>query len=238
MKSILLPKIFIDRSPDGRYKNLEGKPKISYSQWTSWKSNQYRPGYIKQYICGITLPDGIYANFGSACGTYIESLATNNSECHEKYKHLLSDEDRVILENLEYPDNSVYEDYIVIDMGNFVIEGYADRCTYGDYLHTTDYKTGSIEKKKQEYNSPDYMQTRIYSYQKENEGNSIGDCGVIMLDRAGNNSPKSPIRLTGKWEYIPTPYNRKKTEEFLDKDVRKFVSEISDYYIKYKKIFN
>ena len=81
------------------------------------------------------------------------------------------------------------------------------------------------------------MQTNLYSYQKENDGYSIEECGVIMLDRAGNNSAKSPIRLTGKVEFIPTPYSRERTEEFLDSTVRKTVEEISDYYQKYLKLF-
>lgn len=237
--SIVLPKKFIDRSPDQKYKHLEGKEKISYSQVTSWKDNSYRPGYIKQYMCGITLPDGIFANFGSACGTYIEGIATGNLDCHDEYKHLLSDDDRKILENLDYPDNCIYEDYIVIDLGDFVMEGYADRCHYAEdmKLATTDFKTGSIAKKKNDYASLDYKQTSVYSYQKELEGYSIYDSGVILLDRAGNNSPKSPIRLTGKIEYIPTPYDRVATEEFLDGTVRKVVQEISDYYKQYLKLF-
>lgn len=236
---LILPKTFIDRSPDGKYSKFNGMPKLSYSQITSWKSDQYRPGYIKQYICGIQVPSGIFADYGSACGTYIESVATKNSECHEEYKHLLSENDRQILNDLDYPENSVYEDYIVVDMGDFVIEGFADRCTYFEdqSLHTHDFKTGSIAKKKADYASSDYKQTNVYSYVKENEGNSISDCGVILLDRAGNNSPKSPIRLTGKIEFVPTPYNRAQTEEFLDSTVRKVAQEISDYYKQYQKLF-
>ena len=238
MSKIILPKKFIDRSPDGKYKHLNGKNKISYSQWTSWKSNQYRPGYIKQYIVGISLPDGIFSSYGSSCGTFIESIGTGSKECHEEYKHWLSEEDRIFLQSLEYPENSIYEDYIVVDMGDFVIEGYADRIIYNDKnIRVQDFKTGSIAKKKAEYASPEYKQTRLYSYQKENEGHSIDDCGVILLDRAGNNSQKSPLRLTGKFEYIPTPYNRSEIEEYLDNDVRKIVTEISDYYQKYLKLF-
>ena len=62
--------------------------------------------------------------------------------------------------------------------------------------------------------------------------------GVIMLDRAGNNSPKSPIRLTGKVEYIETPYNKKEIENFLNKDVRKIAKEISNYYSKYLELLS
>lgn len=234
---LLLPRKFIDRSPDGKYASLVDKPKLSYSQITSWKSPTYKSGYIKQYICGIELPSGMFADFGSACGTYIEAKANNDPGCHEEYAHILSDNDRAILDALEYPEDSIYEDLVVIDMGDFCIEGYIDRSKHADKTATIlDYKTGSIAKKKEEYAGPDYRQTNVYSYFKENEGYSIDDCGVLLLDRAGNNSAKSPIRLTGKSEYIPTPYSREKTEEFLDKDVRKIATEISDYYKQYLKL--
>lgn len=236
--SIVLPKIFIDKSPDQKYKDLNGKPKVSYSQWTSWKSTQYRPGYIKQYMCGIQLPDGIFSSYGSSVGTFMESIGTKNNECHEPYKHLLSSFDKEFLLSLDFPENSVYEDYIVVDMGDFVIEGYADRIIYNDKnIIVQDFKTGSIAKKKSEYASPDYRQTRLYAYQKENEGFIVNDCGVILLDRAGNNSAKSPIRLTGNLEYIPTQYIRSEIEDYLDKNVREIVTEISDYYQKYLKLF-
>lgn len=239
MSNIILPKTFTDKSPDGKYAHLNNKPKISYSQITSWKDKTYRPDYIKQYFLGIEIPSGIFADYGSACGTYIEHLGTGDNECHEDYKHLLSDFDREVLKNLEYPENSVYEDYIVIDMGDYCIEGFADR---GIYLPqrkviVEDFKTGSVAKKKSFYSSEDYKQTNLYSYQKEEEGYEIEDCRVLLLDRAGNNSAKSPIRLTGKIEMIPTPYSRAETEIFLE-GVTKTVNEISDYYQRYLDIFS
>lgn len=238
MSELELPRKFIDRSKDGRYKHLEGKAKLSYSQISSWKSPLYKSGYVKQYMLGVKLPSGIYADYGSACGTYIESLATGDKSCHTEYQHLLSESDRKVLEALEYPNDSVYEDLVVLDLGEFCLEGYIDRATHfpEKIAHIVDYKTGSIAKKKSEYQSEDYKQTNVYAYFKEKEGYTIEECGVWMLDRAGNNSAKSPIRLTGLTEYIPTPYSREKTEEYLDKDVRKIAHEISDYYKKFKKL--
>lgn len=236
-KELILPRKFIDRSPDGRYKNLEGKPKLSYSQISSWKSPQYKPSYIKQYMFGASIPSGIFADFGSACGTYIEAIGTKNKDCHLEYAHILSESDRAILKDLDYPSDSVYEDLVVIDLGEFCIEGYIDRSYHQNQkAHVLDYKTGSIAKKKADYASLEYNQTRVYSYFKESQGYEIADCGVLLLDRAGNNSAKSPIRLTGKSEYIETPYNRAETEVFLDRDVRAIAHEISDYYQRYKKL--
>ena len=115
-----------------------------------------------------------------------------------------------------------------------------DRGTYldGNRVKIVDYKTGSIAKKSSFYSSKDYKQTGVYAYAKDIEGYSVVDCGVIMLDRAGNNSPKSPIRLTGKVEYIETPYNKKEIENFLNKDVRKIAKEISNYYSKYLELLS
>ena len=145
-----------------------------------------------------------------------------------------------ILEGLQLPENSIYEDLIVIDLGDFVIEGFMDRGTYleGNMVKIVDYKTGSIAKKSSFYSSKDYKQTGVYAYARDIEGYSVVDCGVIMLDRAGNNSPKSPIRLTGKVEYIETPYNKKEIENFLNKDVRKIAKEISSYYSKYLELLS
>ena len=238
MSELLLPKIFIDRSIDQKYKHLNGKPKVSYSQINSWKDPQYRPDYIKQYMVGIQIPSGIFADYGSAAGTFVEAIGTKDMKCHDEYSHILSDSDRDFLKQLEYPENSIYEDYIVVDMGDYCIEGFADRGIYTtpNTVIVEDFKTGSIAKKKAFYASDDYMQTNLYSYQKENEGFEVEDCRVILLDRAGNNSAKSPIRLTGKLEMIPTPYSREKTELFLEQ-VTETVHEISDYYKKYKKFF-
>ena len=234
---MILPRQFEDKS--GKYEHLNGKTKLSYSQISSWLDPTYKAGYIKQYIAGIKLPSGIFAEFGSACGTYIEALGTGDISVHDEYKHLLSDFDKEVLEGLELPKNSVYEDLIVIDMGDFVIEGFMDRCTYleENRLSVFDYKTGSIVKKEGFYASNDYKQTGVYAYARDLEGYEIVDCGVIILDRAGNNSPKSPLRLTGKTKYIETPYIKKNIEKFLEKDVRKVAKEISEYYTKYLELF-
>ena len=95
---MILPRKFEDKS--GKYTHLNGKPKLSYSQITSWMDSQYKPSYIKQYIAGIKLPSGVFAEYGSACGTYIEALGTGNISAHDDYKHLLSDEELTELSSL------------------------------------------------------------------------------------------------------------------------------------------
>lgn len=234
MAELILPRIFEDKSPDGKYKHLNGAPKISYSQINSWVDPLYHADYLKNYFLKISLPSGIFAEFGSACGEYIESKGVGTVPNTDR----LCDTDVEILGGIEYPENSIYEDLIVIDMGEFVIEGYADRCIYlpENELIVEDFKTGSIAKKGGFYASQDYMQTKLYAFEKENLGYKIKDCKVLMLDRAGNGSEKHPIRLTGKTQYIPTPYNRKEVEKYLKK-IKFVAKDISDCYQTYLKIF-
>lgn len=236
-KNLILPKTFTDFSKDGKYKHLDGKPKLSYSQVNSWKDVKYKPDYIKKYFVGIDVPGNMFTDYGSAVGTYIESIGTNDNDCHKEYEHWLSDFDREFLNSMDYPDNCVYEDMIVVDCGRFVMEGYIDRSLYeGNKISIRDFKTGSIDKKTSEYSSPDYNQTTLYSYQKELEGYEIIDSEVALLDRAGNNSAKSPIRLTGKISIIPTPYSTERALNFL-KSVENTAEEISEAYQKYLKFF-
>ena len=237
---MVLPRIFEDKSTDKKYEKWNGMPKISYSQITSWNDPQYKSDYIRTYMVGIPNKGNMFTDYGSACGTFIESIGTNNTACHDAYKHFLSDTDReTLLHKIEYPENSKYEDYIAINVDDlFVIEGYIDRAIYlpENKIIVQDFKTGSVAKKADYYSDPNYKQTNIYAYAKENEGYEVVDCMVLMFDRVGNGSAKSPIRLTGKVEVIPTPYNRKETEKFL-KGVKKTAKEISDYYQKYKHFF-
>lgn len=237
---ILLPRVFKDMSPDGKYKCWNGLPKISYSQYTSWKDPMYRPSYFRSYFMEFPREGSVFTEFGSGVGTWIEAVGTGCNKCHEPYVDQLSDYDREFLSTkLPYPDKAIYEDYVVYAVdGEFVIEGYIDRTIYlpDNKIIVEDFKTGSIEKKKKDYLSPDYKQTRLYSFIKESEGYDIEDCRVILLDRKGNGSEKHPMRLTGELEILPTPYKSEEMEEFID-DIRKTVVEISDNYKQYLKLF-
>ena len=237
---LILPRVFKDMSKDQKYKHLEGMPKLSYSQITSWKNPMYKNDYLRGYFMKIPSEGSVFTEFGSASGTWIESVGTGCDKCHEPYAHLLSEFDKEVLSSkLDYPETAVYEDYIVLNIDDeFIIEGYIDRTIYlpNKKVIVEDFKTGSIEKKKSEYLSPDYRQTRLYAYAKELEGYEIEDCRVVLLDRKGNGSEKHPMRLTGEIEILPTPYERKAVEYFLQ-DVRKTAVEISNTYKQYLKIF-
>lgn len=236
MSELLLPRIFEDKTEDNRYTHLNGKPKLSYSQFTSWKSDQYRAGYIKQYMAKIELPSGIFAQYGSEVGEYKEWLG-NGQIGNEPENSILTDADKEFLRSEKYPENSKYEDLILVDCGNFVIEGYIDRCIYlpDNKVVIQDFKTGG-EKKIADYASPDYGQTTLYCYDKVQNGYDIERSEVILYDRKGNGRSNAPMRLTGKTTLIPTPYSEERAEKLL-KDISKTALEISNYYTQFLKFF-
>lgn len=237
---IVLPRVFDNDEGKGNPENdvYLGLPKISYSQLGSWKDLKYRKDYFKKYFAGMSLPSGVFAEYGTACGKFMESFGQTKDETKSVRLPMLSNFDVEVLKQIEYPDNSVYEEHIVIhreDLG-YVIEGFADRIIYEENnIIVEDFKTGNLDNKVDFYASDDYMQTRLYAYRKIQQGYNLKDCRVLMLGRKGNGSPNHPMRLSGETKYIPTPYDEAKVEEFL-KGIDETIKEISEYYQTYLKL--
>lgn len=227
--SIILPKTY--EATKDKYKQHNGKPKLSYSQYNSWISPEYRKDYILRYFMGRKDEGNKWSDFGGEIGKFIESHASG-SVLDTK---IISNEDIEILKGLEYTDNCEYEDEIVVDMGDFVIQGFIDRSKYKDNeVIITDFKTGNIDKADL-YRSEDYGQTTLYSFQKEVEGFKIAGSNVLLLGRKGNGYAKSPIRLSGETLEIETPYSKKRAILLLEK-MKKAAIEISNAYNVYKKL--
>lgn len=234
---MILPRTYED--PHGKYPQHKGKAKLSYSQYTSWKDEQYQPQYIVQYFSGIKLPDGIWAEYGKNVGEFIEHYA-------QKLKHpeytMLSDEDKEFLRTLDYPENCTYEDEIVFDCGAFVVQGFTDRTELFECnsVGTRDYKTGNLLKKKEFYASDEYGQTTLYCHQKVKEGHAIKYSEVMLLGRKGNNMTIKgkfhPIRLSGEKEIIPTEYSEERAEALIE-DIKKTAKEIEYCFKTYLKYF-
>lgn len=230
-----LPKVFEDRF--GTHPEHKGKPKTSYSMCNSYKDEKYRDDVYIRYFLGIPIPSGEFAEFGSSVGEYIEHKAKGETKTG-----CLSEEDVAILDDLiEYPVNSVYEDEIVIDFGDFVLEGYADRIEYANnnIVNILDYKTLNIEKKSEYYSSDEYLQTVLYAYQKEKEGFKIGNVEVFGLGRKGSTldgTGNFKMRLSGEKVVIPTPYTKKRVKLALNM-VKKTTEQISKDYEIYRKYF-
>jgi len=220
------------------YKPFNGWNKVSYSQLGSMK--EYKLGYLQDYILDVgTEESGIFASYGSAVGEYFENGTVNE---------LLSESDIEIINKLKKHDSSIYEAEVVIDLEPFGLEktclqGFSDH----EYLLDSkkfieDLKTGNSTNMQAKYGDMNkYFQTRIYAYQREDEGFEIGGCRVNHLGRKGNNTTKGDkncLRLSGEIDYIPTPYKREDVESYLKGTVVPICKEISEYYLVYNKYFS
>jgi hypothetical protein len=220
-------------------RELEGKPKISYSQYSSYKDLEYRNQYYLQYFSGISLPSGEFAEFGSSVGQFIEDVGMTNTPPRTG---CLSQEDlEVIMSNITFPPNCVYEDRVIVDCGDFYIEGYIDRTQYlaEKEIEIEDFKTLNLDKKKDFYASEEYGQTALYSYQKEIEGYKVVRSFVTGLGRKGSSlsgSGNFKMRLSGAVEQIETPYTKERGEKIIE-DIRKVVHQISDEYKIFQRYF-
>ena len=219
-----LPRIYKAALP--KFEKYNGKPKLSYSQITSFKDPLYRSQYILGYFFGIQDPGNIYAFFGGEVGEYIETSG-------EKVGPMLDEGTRQVLDNLERPEGSEHEVEIVVDRGDYVIQGFIDRIyPVEGGVEVLDFKTGNIDKKATFYGSQYYQQTTLYSYAVEQEGHPVKKSFVKLLGRKGNNMGGNMLRLSGDIKDIPTPYSPERAEIFLAK-TDKIAKEISDLYEVY-----
>ena len=227
-KNIILPK------------TLDGKPKLSYSQYSSYKDEEYQNQYYIQYFSGIDLPSGEFAEFGSSCGQFIEDVGTSKTPPRTG---CLSKEDiEIILNNITFPPNCIYEDKVIVDCGDFFIEGYIDRTQYlaEKEIEIEDFKTLNLDKKKDFYASEEYGQTALYSYQKEKEGYKVVRSFVTGLGRKGsslNGTGNFKMRLSGVVEQIETPYTEERGKKIIE-DINSVVHQISNDYKIFLKYFS
>lgn len=234
LKKIILPKRYENEL--GNYPQHKNKFKISYSQLNSFKD--YKEQYIQGYFLGIPSESGMFAFFGSLVGEYFEKGAKNPN---------LSEFDMQTIDKLVKHPSSQFEAEVVIDLEPFglkdcVLQGFSDHEYDKDELRwVEDLKTGASKSMQEKYGDmKKYYQTRLYAYQRELEGFTIGGCRVNHLDRKGNNlivGDKNCLRLTGQIDYIPTPYKKEDVEKYLREDVVPICIEIAKYFSVYNKNF-
>lgn len=242
---MLLPKKYkiYENTPE-KFHKYEGVPKGSYSQVDSFMDPLYRSGYMIQYFmeCAYVSAGQPFANFGSACGTHIESRGI---DLNNPPSPLLDEFSINVLENVPIEEGSKFEYETVIPFYNedgslrFCFQGYADVAVLDEEKKTAevvDYKTGNTDKKIAKYASQEYRQTTLYSYYlASEEGYEITKSSVLLLGRKGNGLPKYPMRLSGENISIPTPYSEDRAKEALEW-VEKGMEEIEKYYKVYLKL--
>ncbi len=220
-------------------KTLNGKPKISYSQYSSYNDPEYQDQYYLQYFMGVDLPSGEFAWMGSSAGEYIEDVANG---VKPPRTGCLSAEDVSILDAvIDYPEGCVYEDKIIIDLPEFCVEGYTDRTWYknDNEIEIRDYKTLNLDKKAEFYASQEYGQTALYCYKKESEGLTVVNAEVFGLGRKGttlDGTGNYKMRLSGDYKIISTPYTKERGEKIIA-DITKTVKNISEEFQIYQKYF-
>jgi len=231
------------RTDNPKFQHLVGKAKMSYSAYTSWKELKYRGEFIAQKFLKEVVAGGMFADYGSACGEFIEHSG-DVAKVRAEIAHLLSESDIAILTGVvdSATEGSEYEREIVLDRGDYVIHGFIDECSILDdaSLFVKDFKTGNDKKVKMYSDFKQYQQTGLYAHALIQEGEHVGGCGVVLLDRKGNNTTvgdKNVLRLTGTITDVPTPYDPEATEAWLKKDFDKVAKEISDFRRFYNKFF-
>ena len=231
----LLPKIYEDKN--GLFPQHKGKPKGSYSQFSSYNDDEYRHDYYVQYFFGFDVGGNDFSLYGGNVGTYIQSIG---EKWDEPERGCLSDEDiEFIHQMVKFPENTTYERELCIDFGWFTMEGYIDEDTTPEEMKIiiNDYKTGNLDKKAEFYASEEYRQTRLYALEMHRQGYEILGCGVKMLGRKGSSldgQGNFKMRLSGEHKYIPTPFTPEIGQE-VEAYMIKTAENISKDYQLYKK---
>lgn len=247
LNKIELPKKYNFEEGKSRpeYRKYDGWNKVSYSQITSFLSDEYRGSYFGGYFMGMKDDGNIFSFFGSACGDYL-----NRQD--QRIDEYLTPECKAILDKIERPTHAVYEYEILIDLEPFglektVLQGFSD-IQYEVakmVLNVHDYKTLNLDKKKEFYESDDYQQLNTYGYGLEEIGYTIAKTSVFGLGRKGNTLDKTSfskagnplwLRLSGEVEEIDRPYNREEAVKYIKK-IAETCIKIDQYYKVYKKYF-
>lgn len=204
-----------------------GKFYVSYSTISSWED--YRGDFIKQKLAGITLPDSVYASFGTWVGTSVE-VGENQPN-----NYGFTGEENLKL--IERKEGDKYERMILIDMGEYVIIGFIDifREISPMVVDIEDIKTGGA-KKEEEYKKESYIQLLLYANALVREGYEINKMGVWFCRRTGSHI-KPPLNLSTEQFYVPLEYNEDRVKYALAK-VDRVVLEISEYFACCQKYFN
>jgi len=228
------------------YKKYSGWNKVSYSQITSFLSDEYKGDYFMGYFVGKRDDGNIFSFFGSGCGDYL-----NRKD--QRVDEYLSEDCKKILDSIQQPDNADYEYEILIDLEPFglektVLQGFSD-IQYEiapKVLELADYKTLNLDKKKEFYESDDYQQLNTYGFGLEELGFTINKSSVFGLGRKGNTLDKTKfssagnplwLRLSGEVEEIDRPYNREEAKKYVQKIADTCV-KINEYFKVFNKHFN
>lgn len=209
----------------------EGNYYLSYSQISTWKKS--KRDYIRQYFLGEAFTGNKYTEFGTKVG---ESLENNDFSGFTK-------KEQEFLKTV--PRYDEFEREIKLNMKGFYVKGFIDTNSlepwhkghkYQTVLKLADYKTGDITKKKEEYESDDYIQLEIYSAAIKQDTKKLPkDVKVYLIDRKGNAYKGEELTLGEEYVTIDKKITLKRVKE-VKKIVQDTAEEISDYYKVFLKL--
>ena len=204
----------------------DGKPRISYSQFTSWqRETSYNWGvegkieYIAEYFLGKTFPDSGYSQFGKEVEGYV---------CERKYEEKFSDKEKEVLNTIK-PLGKFQEEF-EIDFGEFVFTGIIDDRTE-DWGVLRDYKTGS-KKSVGKYYEEEYLQLDFYAMKAYEITGILPKLEVCIIERKGScmwGGGRQALTVGENVWYVVRETSIERLET-LKKELFKVVAEISDYY--------
>lgn len=214
----------------------DGKPRISYSQVTSFESvtafNQLEKfksisgvtGYALSYFMNYNFPPSpmdIYAPFGSD---------VEDAICSGDYSKF-DTEETAILKQIK--TIGTFQKEVVVDFGEFELTGYIDDCL-PDLSYLRDYKTVSKKSAHDKYGNNNYYQLDVYALHKYmTEGRLPDKLEVCAIHRKGSHF-KPPLKVEG-FEYIDRPISEERLMMVKAK-VDSTVREISDLYKAYLRV--
>lgn len=233
----MLPKIFKNTTGNPEFDVYNGRFYISYSQLTSYLDETYWMEYYTQYFSGIKSEGNDFSFMGNLVGETIQQIGENR----EVTTGISREDLEIIKATFNFEGDNKYEDPCIIDFGDFILIGYADKVEYFEdkSVEVLDVKTLNLDKKADYYASKDYRQTTLYSYYFEAKGYKIKDSYVLGFGRRGSSlqgQGNFKMRLSGDVVKIPTPYSKERAEEALEY-VRETTKKISEDWKIYNKLF-
>lgn len=215
-------------------KTKEGKPRISYSQYTGWKElKSFNLGvdgfseYMARYFFGYNFGDKGWAEFGNDVEDYICSRGSSDK---------FNDKEKLVMEQVE--TLGVFQDSFEIDFGDFVFFGIIDD-RLDDWSIIRDYKTAS-KSSSEKYKQDDYVQLDFYAMKSIEINGEIPKMEVCVIERKGNcmfMGGREVLTVGDNIWYYSRATNMDRIESLKD-DLFKVVKDISDHYKLYLKINN
>lgn len=214
-------------------RSLEGKPYISYSQYTNWRSKKSfnmgiegRYEYMLNYMFDHTWADMGWAEFGNQVEDYI---------CERRGAENFEEGELQLMDSIT--PLGVFQKQFLLEFDEFYLLGFIDDATE-DFKHIRDYKTCSKNSSKKYYGD-EYYQLDIYAMWVKQEFGYLPDTlEVCMIERTGNpfkGGGRSVLKVgENVW------YHRRETtperQQALKNDITKAAHEIAEFWTVYQKL--